>query len=599
MVDICNNGTSSVPYFLQPTEEPAVQLPYWLLLIALSGALIRAQEPVGWNRDGSGDFPAAVPPPAFDGEKGAGVRFKAPLPNWSNASPIVVETAKGPRVLLLSEPTDYAPVLLCLDADTGTEDWRVELDPVVQLPAGEQGAARELARRTWALARLRKQLTAELQAIYNQDKTGFDGKQVPATAATIVAQATAAGFEYRGIDQSAGGYPNHFNLPHGGGKNKEDQQWVRELGLMTSVWDYQGTWDGVAYPTPISDGQRVWTVTTHNLYSCHDLDGTVVWQVRYAPPKISDLTPEQETEVAGSDGKNRWPGGWPGQGGFSTSPIMAEGKLVSCAGRMARCLDTQSGKQLWAQPMRAEIGQALGVPAFVTVGKERYVVGVGNEGAAGSNIYRLHDGAVVARLPGVTSSKGGVSGPVTWGDRILNRQADGDATLSCHRLVAKDGELTLEQVWSLPKSAKREESISLFRPAWRDGRLYNGGAVLDIEKGAWIATRRAPTNGGYYGGGGILIGPAFLCWDFYGATKSSDKSAMPARARFVWLDAASGTQLGEGFLPINPPDGRTLEFKRAEACRDSWRWLTAATPFAWKDRLYVRAYDFLWCLGPT
>lgn len=95
---------------------------------------------------------------------------------------------------------------------------------------------------------------------------------------------------------------------------------------------------------------------------------------------------------------------------------MAEGKLVSCAGRMVRCLDARTGARLWCQPMGGEIGQALGVPVFVVAGGERYVVGVCNEGAAtpGSAIYRLRDGAVAAVLPGITSSKEGMSGPVVW-----------------------------------------------------------------------------------------------------------------------------------------------------------------------------------------
>jgi hypothetical protein len=558
-----------------------------------------AQEPVFWNLDGSGSFPDASPPAPFDGDRGAGVRWKAPLPNWSNSSPLVVRSAGGPRVLLLSEPADYAPLLLCLDAETGAELWRVELDAVAQLPAGEQAPARGLAKKMWALARLRKRLTAELQALYVKDRAGFSGREVPAAAESVVRRAREAGFEYRGISQSAGGYPNHLSVPLGG-VHKQDQQRLRDLGLTTSQWDYQGTWDGVAYPTPVSDGARVWTVTMHNLYSCHDLDGRLVWQVRFAPPKLSDLTPEQQKEVAGADGKTRWPGGWPGQGGFNTSPIMTDGRLVSCAGRMVRCIDAASGKLLWAHPMRGEIGQALGVPAFVAVGQERYVIGVGNEGAGTpeSAIYRLRDGAVVARLPGVTSSKGGVSGPVAWGDFVVNRPGHEDAMLVCHRLAPKDGGITLQEVWKLARSDRREESISLFRPASRDGRLYNGGSVLDLKDGKWVAARRSPLNGGYYGGGGILIGPAFLSWDFYGGTKSSDKTTEPGRARFAWHDARTGQPMGEGFLPVNPEDGKPLQFKREQACRDSWRWLGAATPFAWRDRLYVRAYDFLWCLGP-
>lgn len=260
---------------------------------------IHSQDVVGWNGNGRGDFTQAVTPLAFDGEKGVGVRFKAPLPNWSNSSPIVVETPKGPRVFLLSEPTDYAPVLLCLDAESGAEIWRVELDAVTQLPASEQAAARDLARKGWAATRLRKTLTMEIQNIYEKDKENVawkDRANPPAAVAEILAKAKTAGLEFRGIGQSAGGYANHLE-PVRNGPWDQDHRKLTSLGFMWSVWDYQGTWDGVAYPTPISDGTKVWTVTSHNLYSCHDLDGKVVWQVRFPPPAPGDLTDQQKKDL--------------------------------------------------------------------------------------------------------------------------------------------------------------------------------------------------------------------------------------------------------------------------------------------------------------
>jgi hypothetical protein len=173
---------------------------------------------------------------------------------------------------------------------------------------------------------------------------------------------------------------------------------------------------------------------------------------------------------------------------------------------------------------------------------------------------------------------------VTDGDLVINRPAHQDGALTAYRARRVGEAWRMEEVWRLPKSAKREESISLFRPAWRDGRLYNGGTVLDLREGKWLATRRGTLHAGYYGQGGILVGPVFLSWDFY-------------KGAFAWVDAATGAKVGEGSLPVNPPDGKPLDFKREQACLDHWRWLGAATPFAYKTRLYVRAYDFLWCIG--
>jgi outer membrane protein assembly factor BamB len=566
--------------------------------LAALTALAAIAEPVFWNRDGTGDFAAAQPPVAFDGLAGKGVRWKTKLPNWSNSSPIVVETGKGARVILLAEPWDgYSPWLLCLDAASGEELWRRELDPTPLLPKEQQAEARALAGKVWDALRLRRRLTAELQAVYAKDRAGFSGDKVPPEAEAIVAQAKAAGFNYCGIGQSAGGYPNHLSIQST--PIQKELQKLTGFGLMPSEWEYQGTWDGVAYPTPVSDGQRIWTVTMHNLYSCHDLAGNVLWQVRFPPANEKDLSPEQKQALTGADGKLRWPGGWPGQGGFSTSPLLVDGKLVSCAGMMVRCLDAATGKVLWAQPLRGVIGQALGVPGIATVGGEKYVVSVDNERRTTTTVpvYRLRDGALAAELPGVTCSKAGVSGPVIDGDLIVNQPGHEEGALTAYRLQVKGAGLEVVEAWKLPKSTKREEAISLFRPAWRAGRLYNGGAVLDLRAGKWVSAQRGVVNPGYYGQGGILVGPVVLSWDFYGGTRSSDKTTPPDQARFAWTSIETGKLVGQGTLPINPADGHTLEFKRAQACRDSWRWLGAATPFAHKDRLYIRAYDFLWCIG--
>lgn len=544
-------------------------------------------EVVGWNNDGSGSFPDARPPVVFDGASGTNVKWKAKLPNWSNSSPIVVDADKGPRVILVAEPLDYAPLLLCFDADTGRELWRRELDAVPFLPDAERAEAREVAKRGWAAARLRKALTAEIATLAKDNRDAWkDKNNLPAEAAPILEKAKAAGLHYTGLGSSAGGYANYIH-PVGGGQFARDHRRLTELGLMWSSWDYQGTWDGVAYPSPISDGKRIWTVTMHNLYSCHDVDGNVVWQVRFPPPKPSDLTPEQKGRLTDKNGRCGWPYGWPGQGHFSTSPLMVDGKLVSMAGAMVRCLDATTGKVLWAEPLDGNIGQNMAVPGVVTLGGERYIVTATGEGriADGDSLHRVRDGKRVGVLPGIASSKGGNSGPVIHGDIVVNWPSHGEGvSLTAHRMEVHGDTVTCEPVW--PSSPKSRQ-VNLFRPCWRDGKLYNAnGTILDLANGTLNPVGRPRHGGGYAGDGCLLIGDSLFSWDFY-------------KGSFVWSDIRTGAKLGEGVLPVNPADGHSLAFKREQACLDEWRWLTAATPFAYKDRLYIRAYDFLWCIAPA
>ena len=71
-------------------------------------------ENVGWRRDGSGRFQNANPPTEWSTTKN--VVWKTPLPDWSNASPIIV----GKRIFICSEPNE----LLCLSSKDGRILWR-------------------------------------------------------------------------------------------------------------------------------------------------------------------------------------------------------------------------------------------------------------------------------------------------------------------------------------------------------------------------------------------------------------------------------------------------------------------------------------------
>jgi outer membrane protein assembly factor BamB len=92
------------------------------------------QHPVGWRGDGTGVFPGATPPTAWDAAKGDGVRWKTPLPGISESSAIVV----GKKVFAAGSPH----LLYCLDADTGAILWQRDADPVSVLAPGQEAALR-------------------------------------------------------------------------------------------------------------------------------------------------------------------------------------------------------------------------------------------------------------------------------------------------------------------------------------------------------------------------------------------------------------------------------------------------------------------------
>jgi hypothetical protein len=223
----------------------------------------------------------------------------------------------------------------------------------------------------------------------------------------------------------------------------------------------------------------------------------------------------------------------------------------------------------------------MAVPAVATVGSERYVIGVNpNSGLGGNPILRLRDGLAVGSLPGHVMPNS-MNGPIVMGDTIVSIH---DKAVVCRRLVRQGDGLTLEDRWrSLDKSMV---DWKLMRVPWRDGMAYLDNGVFNLREGKRTLSWNSLINQGYYGQGGILAGGYYLGWDFY-------------HGKFFWRDLDTGKKAGEGVLPVNPSDGLPFTLRREQAVRfKEWMWLGAATPFAWRDRLYIRANDFLWCIGP-
>lgn len=74
------------------------------------------QRPVGWRGDNTGRFPGATPVTSWDVRTGRNVLWKAPMPDWSDSSPIVV----GKKVFTCADPD----LLICVDAESGKVLWQ-------------------------------------------------------------------------------------------------------------------------------------------------------------------------------------------------------------------------------------------------------------------------------------------------------------------------------------------------------------------------------------------------------------------------------------------------------------------------------------------
>ena len=87
----------------------------WICLAALIMSVVSVQaDPVGWRGDGSGIFPNTTP--ATEWSPTENVVWKTKMPDWSNATPVIV----GDKIFVMSEPD----LLICCDVATGKILWQ-------------------------------------------------------------------------------------------------------------------------------------------------------------------------------------------------------------------------------------------------------------------------------------------------------------------------------------------------------------------------------------------------------------------------------------------------------------------------------------------
>jgi outer membrane protein assembly factor BamB len=595
---------------------------WWIWRISLVGLIVAGTwtvraEIAGWNRDGTGNYPDANPPIEFDGATGRNVKWKTKLPNWSNSSPILVqpscakasegkpEAGGHARIFCTAEPLECAPLLLCIDAETGTELWRRELDPIPALDADEK--TRQALRADWQrlhhLVRETRAIAGMGRALYRREPAAWkSATEIPGWAVdefkALLARAEAIGATatpWKG--KSQGNLMKTYVLQPA--ELDSLYKTLRTRGLVLDGWWDSGTWTGQAYPTPVSDGRHVYTVTYSQLYSCHDMDGTLLWSRHFLPPDPKQFRPEliERTNIK----RPSWPFDW-GSNHASTSPLLIPDAsigsglvLVTALGDVLRALDAKTGATLWQLPMRGGYMHTMGLPGVATVDGRHYLITPeGHYRPVNSNeIVRVSDGTVVGELPGQVTGKAialgqGIvlqDGTVVNVDTGQNKKGEVVGwTLSAR----PDGRIEAKERWRISS----RQGPDLDRPAWRGMEIVGGAVRFDGAGGKVLnETMRSGVQGADRENTcRILAGPYYVQCSNLG--------------HIGFWDIASGKKVGAGMVPVNPADGASAEWKVSqegvpfsggEDDNPGWRCMSNATPVAHKNRLYVRSYDFLWC----
>lgn len=516
-----------------------------------------AAEVVQWRRDFSGVFPGQNPPISWsDGTaaekvtrtirgrkkqlwelkqngKQHNIRWSSPLPNWSNSSIIVT----GDRVILTCEPTGYAPWLLCFDAHSGTELWRRE---VCSLTEREPAVAARWAQ-VWEHERRANEFRARAR--------GADA----ATFAKLQQEAASAGYRLA-YKMKKGKRDGLLCAPEDGSDDKNALK--KQHGLRFGTWDLGSddgmkTWVGHAYPCPVSDGERIWMFTAYDDLACFDMDGKQLWIRHYG------------VSAAGCT--------------FTAHPLLVDGVLILADGdgHFVRGVDPATGELLWQHAIEKYSVHSNHSPAPLLVDGQAYVF------HPRGTVYRPRDGKIMADDLGGMGKGAGI--PVSAGDTVYYRR--GNSGAQAYRFTAQGDALQAEKLW---EHKKRDIGT-------RTAGLVYQGAIYSAQGERYDAATGDQQSSHRLWGKTIGIDAALAGKHLYFGGKGGHY--INDQGGIYVLDITTDEIVATNWLSCDPVDAAKLKHIRRETARDSWYPFWNGSLFIAHDRLYLRSYDRLFCIG--
>jgi outer membrane protein assembly factor BamB len=554
--------------------------------------------------------------------------WRTALPHWGQNAPVVVKD----RVFVMCDEgwKNDAPVLLCLDVNTGKILWQREVDHLDAWPADKAAEGR-----TWR-AKDHEYWRAYMRAwnaLYWDDvkngwasKPEFRGRMIGPgqpenwvkASEQAIKQAKEAGFnmpeEWR-VDVSGGwrsryywrvGTPQVMEVYNTCNKNR--YHWY-------TGWTSEGPYFGSTMGSVVSDGQRIFAVTGLDAAACFDLDGKRLW--------VTDL-----------EGKHilNYPASAPGYiQNHMSSPVLVDDKLVYYYrdGAVMYGLDAATGKIAWKTdaPKTADTHRDFGA-----LGGKRPLGYQGHMGPGGTPVVmRLGGASVVVSGHGmaVRISDGKLLGqvhlpkgtPVAEGKEVVKAEEDYYGA-SYHSWAAHDDvlfyaphgglyavqlgldaeKLTQKVLWRLDAHVDSRDPNLVFH----GGRLYahasvekrRGMVAIDAVSGKVLAW--GPGTGGYTTSLGVAGDRAVWQAGYTGdgTEGKSDPATKPGHGmmRYVVVSLPDMKPLGSGYLCPEAPAGevRDRHIARIGTARVVWG---NAGVTCWGNRIFIRNNDYLWCIG--
>ncbi len=328
------------------------------------------------------------------------------------------------KVFLLSEPSD----LVCLDERTGRILW-VRSNNYDELATdAEKKAHLDTFKEIAPLAARLKEVNDSFASDAPPKRESVDGRE-----------------EFK---EKAGLERKLYELM----KKVDDKKYSLPLGQDVG---YSGF-------TPVSDGRRVWAWFATGVTCCYDLDGKLIWR---------------RLDNEGSFFEH----------GYSTSPILAGGKLVVFMNKMI-AFDAAKGDRLWTtefNPREYWANRFHGTPAVATIGRTPVcILPIGY-------ILRLSDGKMLYdKGPGVSNAQQEIPSPVVVGNTFY-RLSTGNELFKTTLPAEATDPLKMTAVRQLRMDLRKYPTNYLewhmCSPLIHDGLAYlvnNTGVltVVDVEK---------------------------------------------------------------------------------------------------------------------
>ena len=478
---------------------------------------------------------------------GTNVLWRAPLPNWNLGAPVVAKD----RVFVMSETDrdhDF-PVLLCVSAKDGKVLWQREIEHDVD----------EAVRKAWH---------DHLVALRNLYK---------ARHAYAVSTNKEALAEFGCTVNDKGGVSWISTDPNNKRGDRQDVALARTFnkgGLYFDVWHLGGLGRiGYAYPTPVTDGGRVYVATGLHSFACYDLDGKLIWKARSVG---------QGSSQAGYGGDDFCKN--------ARSPLLHGNLFISDVGNLVRAFDKETGKLLWSDK---HTGHEIVSPVVINVGGKDLLLTAtvtAYELPSGRKIavegWKNHGGTMLVKADErdvVFFTGGGEHGG--W-----ENKGNPPCTTPPPAAVkfALDGEtLKATVLWSgIDGKSSGECHAGL---VYQAGKLYHPhGAIVDAATGKILAgkmrdrhTRATPSTRHL----------AWIAGDRLIGVNDEKGQGM------VEMYDLAGKKLSSISLPTMPADAEKKE-RIIEAIGGPGWGFSYGCPFVVDgDRIYIRSHSELICLG--